>query len=352
MSEVRRGSGDAMRLPMDTRIVADVDTGIDDACALSWLVGTAYVDLVACSVVSGNTTAESAARNTAAVLDACGATHVPVVVGRAEPLRVPLVTTPETHGPTGLGYAKVPEMPDRISDEDFLAVWARALDDPTPFYYGGQRPPVVLLLTGPLTNLAVALEHDPDLVDRFDRIVIMGGAFGHPGNTTELAEWNTWCDPDAAQRVFAHFAGKPVERLPVVCGLNVTETIEMHPAHLRGYCSSAGVPEPRLRPGEVEEYTAGLPVFELLVNALQFYFQFHLDHEGAYTVHLHDLLAASIAGGAVSFEATPSAIRVGVDGDDRGATLQVEGPASALIVDRVDPGEVFVSWGRALRNLG
>lgn len=328
------------------RVVADVDTGIDDACALSWLVGSRRVELAACSTVSGNTTAALAARNTVAVLDAAGAGHVPVVVGRPVPLAVPLATTPETHGPTGLGYADVPERPGRIDDRDFLDVWRAAVDAPGP----GPEAVTVLLLTGPLTNLAVALERDPALVERFDRIVIMGGAFDHPGNTTARAEWNTWCDPDAAAAVFAHFAGRPVGDLPIVCGLNVTETIEMHPAHLRGYCRSAGVHEPRLRPGQVEDYHSRIAVFDLLVNALQFYFQFHLEQVGSYVVHLHDLLAACVAGGAVPVTAEPRAVRVGVGTGDRGATDLVAGPPNARVVTHVDPGEVFVSWGRALRS--
>ena len=332
------------------RVVADVDTGIDDACALSWLAGTGGVELMACTTVSGNTTAELAARNTAAVLDACGVNDVPVVVGNTVPREVPLVTTPETHGPTGLGHAHVPERPDRIADADFLEVWRDALDAPPEGYAGAIVPPTTLLLTGPLTNLADALDRDPDLVERFDQIVIMGGSFDHPGNTTDRAEWNTWCDPHAAARVYEHFTGRPEADLPIVCGLDITETVEMHPAHLRGYCSSAGVPEPRLRPGEVEEYECRLPVLTLLVNALQFYFQFHLDHDGQYIVHVHDLLAAVLIGGRVTFETESVGVHVGIEGDARGATEITPAPAAARRVTHVDSGAVFVDWGRALRS--
>ncbi len=332
------------------RVVADVDTGIDDACALSWLAGTGGVELMACTTVSGNTTAELAARNTAAVLDACGVNDVPVVVGNTVPREVPLVTTPETHGPTGLGHAHVPERPDRIADADFLEVWRDALDAPPEGYAGAIVPPTTLLLTGPLTNLADALDRDPDLVERFDQIVIMGGSFDHPGNTTDRAEWNTWCDPHAAARVYEYFTGRPEADLPIVCGLDITETVEMHPAHLRGYCSSAGVPEPRLRPGEVEEYECRLPVLTLLVNALQFYFQFHLDHDGQYIVHVHDLLAAVLIGGRVTFETESVGVHVGIEGDARGATEITPAPAAARRVTHVDSGAVFVDWGRALRS--
>lgn len=302
-----------------TRIVADVDTGIDDACALTFLACSPQVDLVACSTVSGNTTAELAAHNTAAVLQACGneglrrggpdaalaRTAIPVVIGRPVPLQVPLATTPETHGPTGLGHAEVAPAPYPPEVRDFLEIWRDAV----------AAGPATLLLTGPLTNLAVAIEQAPDVVDRFDQIVIMGGAHGHPGNTTERAEWNTWCDPDAAARVHSHFAGS--DRLPVVCGLDITETIILSPERLSALALALGSPAPRLVPGEHRQYTAGPPVLDLLVNALSFYFQFHLDEGSGYLAHVHDLLAAVIAAGVVDVDTEAYAVQVGLGEAER-----------------------------------
>lgn len=344
---------------MRHRIVADIDTGIDDACALTWLVGSEAVELVACTTVAGNTTAELAARNTAAVLEICGAsTAIPVVVGTTAPLEVPLATTPVTHGPTGLGHAELPDAAHRVVERPFLEVWREVLD----------AGPATLLATGPLTNLAIALREAPGLLDRFERIVIMGGTLDRPGNTTDRAEWNMWCDPQAAAAVFAHHAGRPVERLPILCPLDLTETLELHPAHIRGLAAALGLPEPRLRAGVREHYECALPVWTMLVNALDFYLGFHLEHEGRHLVYLHDLVAAIVSGRAVEYDAAGVAVDVaqgdparyaaaaGEDPcldpvDDRGALNRVQGPPCVRVVTHIDRGAVFEAWGRALRRL-
>ena len=94
------------------RLVADVDTGIDDALALLWLAALhrrGVFDLHV-TTVAGNTTAAAAARNSVEVLRVAGTPDVPVTVGASRPRVLPLTTTPETHGPEGLGY-RVPTVP-------------------------------------------------------------------------------------------------------------------------------------------------------------------------------------------------------------------------------------------------
>lgn len=78
---------------------------------------------------------------------------------------------------------------------------------------------VTILAIGPLTNIALAVKQNPEIVPLIKKIIYMGGAVDVPGNTTKAAEFNWWFDPDAAQFVV---------RLPipqVVVPLDVTDTV-------------------------------------------------------------------------------------------------------------------------------
>ena len=93
-------------MPERVPLILDVDTGIDDSLALLYAAASPEADLLAVTCVSGNTDARSVARNTRAVLELAGRADVEVALGREVPLVRPLETTPETHGPQGLGYAQ------------------------------------------------------------------------------------------------------------------------------------------------------------------------------------------------------------------------------------------------------
>ncbi|HXG26180.1 MAG TPA: nucleoside hydrolase, partial [Candidatus Binatia bacterium] len=93
---------------MTVPLVLDVDTGIDDALALLLACASPEADLVAVTTVAGNVDVEQVTRNTLAVLDLAGRGDVPVHRGAERPLRKPLETTPETHGPGGVGEATLP----------------------------------------------------------------------------------------------------------------------------------------------------------------------------------------------------------------------------------------------------
>ena len=91
-----------------TALILDVDTGIDDSLALLYAAASPGVELVAATCVSGNVDARQVAVNTQAILELAGRPDVEVALGREIPLVKPLETTPETHGPLGLGYAELP----------------------------------------------------------------------------------------------------------------------------------------------------------------------------------------------------------------------------------------------------
>lgn len=315
------------------RLIADVDTGIDDALALVWLAAQTDVDLVAVTTCAGNTDADQAAVNTLGVLQICGRDEVEVAVGARAPLRVPLVTVPETHGPTGLGYARLPEPNRSVSPRPAVEVWLEEV----------RRHPgeTTLLLTGPVTNLAVALEAEPDLPDLLDRVVIMGGGFEHPGNTTPSAEFNAWADPHALARVLAAWQGRPVERLPILCSLQVTERILITPQQLTGITAGR----------------AGAAVAELLTDALRFYFEFHDEYGYGYLAMIHDLLAAQVAAGALAVPMTPQWVGVETESElMRGTTVRDSRrlwghPANARIVEDADPGRVLDLLAEAIDRL-
>lgn len=199
----------------------DVDTGVDDAIALMLAVARPDVELVAVTCCAGNVEAPQAAANTLAVLGLCGVEDVEVAVGSEAPLVEPLRTA-TSHGPSGLGYAQPPPARSSISPRygpDVIVEEAR------------RRPGELLLVaTGPLTNVALALRREPELPQLVRRLVVMGGSFNHPGNTTPVAEFNVWVDPEAASAVFRAFSA--ARERPLVAGLNVTKTTELRPEHI------------------------------------------------------------------------------------------------------------------------
>lgn len=194
-------------------VILDVDTGLDDALALILAVRSPRVDLLAVTTVAGNVNVFKATANTLAVLHHLGADATPVHRGASRPLVEPIFDASDIHGVTGLGNALLPASSKEIGADRGPAAIIRLAK---------QRPgEITLVCTGPLTNLAIALNVEPDLGSLLKQVVVMGGAYRVPGNTKPWGEFNILLDPDAAQQVFE--AGLP--NLTLI-GLDVThETI-------------------------------------------------------------------------------------------------------------------------------
>ncbi len=173
---------------MPTPIIVDCDPGHDDAIALLLALASPEVEVVGVTTVHGNTTLEKTTANALRVLELAGRADVPVAAGASAPLvREPSVAE-HVHGETGLdGPALPPPSAEPVGRHavDFLAEHL--------------APEVVLVPTGPLTNVALLLERHPGV--RPAAVVLMGGAIGL-GNVTPAAEFNIWADPEAARRVF------------------------------------------------------------------------------------------------------------------------------------------------------
>lgn len=177
-------------------ILLDVDTGIDDAAAISLAVHSPDAELLSVSTVAGNTTIENATQNTLNVLDLLGAAYVPVYRGASRPLVRELFTAAHAHGSNGVGGADLTQSERSAGDlKGPASIVAHALARPQE---------LTLICLGPLTNLAIALNVQPDLPKLLKRLVIMGGAFWTLGNIKphRHAEFNIYVDPEAAQQVF------------------------------------------------------------------------------------------------------------------------------------------------------
>ncbi|MGZ8716608.1 MAG: nucleoside hydrolase [Gaiellaceae bacterium] len=204
---------------MSTPIVIDCDPGHDDAIAILLALASPEVELRGVTTVAGNQTLEKTTRNALKVLELAGRADVPVAAGADAPLRRPLRVAADVHGESGLDGPSLPEPTTRVVEAhaaDFLAELI--------------EPGVVLVPTGPLTNVARMLERHPDVRDRLERIVWMGGAIAE-GNVTPAAEFNAYVDPEAAAAVFG--SGIPVTMI----GLDVTHKALFTRAHadrLRG----------------------------------------------------------------------------------------------------------------------
>jgi purine nucleosidase len=187
------------------RILIDTDPGIDDSLAILLALASPELTLEGLSIVHGNCSLEQAVRNGLSVLELAGASHIPLAGGCELPLVQPSLLAPETHGNTGLGYAKLPEprtQPIVQHGCDFLI--EKVMANPSEF---------TLVAVGPLTNVALAIRKEPKFASSLKELVIMGGAIRHEGNTTALAEFNTYVDPHAAHIVF--HAGIPTRLVPL-----------------------------------------------------------------------------------------------------------------------------------------
>jgi inosine-uridine nucleoside N-ribohydrolase len=181
---------------MALKLILDCDTGTDDAVAIMAAAGHSALELVAVTTVNGNVPLSNVTENTLRVLDAIGAS-VPVHIGAARPLVRPDFPIPRhILNSKGGVHPDYLDLPSSVS----TPAEASAVRFLVDYYLGSDGPQTVLVATGPLTNVALALAAEPRLAERIPRLVLMGGARGW-GNVTPAAEFNIWVDPEAAEAV-------------------------------------------------------------------------------------------------------------------------------------------------------
>ena len=204
---------------MTVPIVIDCDPGHDDAIAILLALASPEVELRGITTVAGNQTLDKTTRNALKVLELAGRADIPVAAGADAPLVRTLRTAANVHGESGLDGPDLPEPVTSPVDGHAADVLAELIE-----------PGVVLVPTGPLTNIALLLERHPDVRERLEHIVWMGGAIAE-GNVTPAAEFNAFVDPEAARIVFQ--SGIPVTMI----GLDVTHKALFDAGHaerLRG----------------------------------------------------------------------------------------------------------------------
>ena len=178
-------------MPMANRLILDTDGGVDDAQALLLLIAAGRAP-DAITTVYGNVSLEAATDNVLAILAAAGA-HIEVHAGAAQPLVETRIDARHVHGEDGLGGAPRPAETRDLAGADAVQFLTATL---TAAAAADDR--VDLLMVGPLTNLALALRRTPGIVGGIGQLTVMGGTLYGRGNVTPAAEFNIFCDPEAA----------------------------------------------------------------------------------------------------------------------------------------------------------
>lgn len=177
------------------KIIIDCDPGHDDAIALLLALHADNIQVLGVTTVAGNSEIENTTRNARRILDYAGATDIDVYQGCGKPMLYDLwkMTGAIIHGEDGLGGPLIPEAITPVKKEHAVNFIIRTLRE--------SDEEIILVPTGPLTNIAQVLIQAPDIKEKIDRIVIMGGAIYDPGNVTSAAEYNIFVDPEAAKVV-------------------------------------------------------------------------------------------------------------------------------------------------------
>lgn len=279
---------------MTKKIILDTDPGIDDAMAILFAEAHPDIELMGITTVYGNATIDNATQNALYLKQKFGMNAL-VAKGADKPLvKAPVGATVVVHGEAGFGDVKAPSSLD-----------VSAIDTPAYQYIidsvRAEPGEITLVAVGPLTNLALALEADPEIVNLVKEVVVMGGAFGendHRGNVTPYAEANIHDDPHAADKVFT--ASWPV----VIIGLDVTE---------ESFFTGQYLDQLREDAGEVGQF---------IWDVSRYYLKFYSEKVGMDGCHVHDPSAIAYVIEPELFTLRSGAVRVVTDGPAEGMTIQ------------------------------
>jgi inosine-uridine nucleoside N-ribohydrolase len=200
---------------MSIPVILDVDTGVDDSIAILLALRLPQLNVKAITTVSGNVHVDEVTESTKTVLGLTDYTGIRLGRGASVSLRRTRFHAPEVHGSDGLGNIrkKYERNKAKIRTERAVPLIRETIKK--------SDKPVTIIATGPLTNIARAIQKDKRIMRRVKHIISMGGSFGHRGNTGPLAEFNYFVDPDAVDVVAR--SGIPFTVIP----LNVTETVPL-----------------------------------------------------------------------------------------------------------------------------
>ncbi len=197
-----------------TKIILDCDPGHDDAVAIMLAGKSPKIDLLGITVVAGNQTLDNTQRNALNVVQCLGL-DVPVYAGCGQPMIREKMTAGDIHGKTGLDGPVFEPLTRKLEPEHGVNFIIRTLME--------SSDPITVVTTGPMTNLGMAIRMEPRIVEKIQRIVLMGGAYTN-GNVTPAAEFNIIADADAAYVCFT--SGRPI----TMVGLDVTRKALCYPS--------------------------------------------------------------------------------------------------------------------------
>lgn len=242
---------------MPRPIIIDTDPGQDDAVAILLALASPELDVLGITTVAGNVPQPLVTTNALKLCELVGRTDVSVFIGAHHPLVRELFTAEYVHGPTGIDGTNLPDPVTTARPKDAVDF---IID--TCLVAGAEG--VTLCPVGPLTNIASAIARKPMIIPKIREIALMGGGFFEGGNTTPVAEFNIYVDPDAAAIVFN--SGVPITMFP----LDVTHKALVLPEDLA-----------RLR-------AIDTPVGEAVTGMLGYYERHDVEKYGIAGAPLHD----------------------------------------------------------------
>ena len=290
-------------------------------------LGSPELEVLGLTVVAGNVPLPLTERNARIVCEMCGRTEIKVFAGADRPIRRPLITAEHVHGKTGL------DGPD-LFEPSFPLQDTHAVDFIVDSVMKEAPGTITLCPIGPLTNIALAIQKEPSIVDRLKQIVLMGGGYFEQGNITPSAEFNIYVDPDAAARVFN--CGAPITMMP----LDVTHKVMTTKARVDAIRA------------------IGNRAAQALADMLEFSERFDEEKYGTDGGPLHDPTTIAWLLQPGLFNGRLCNVEIETQSDlTRGATVVdwwsvTERPKNALVIREVDADGFFELIQQRLQNLG
>lgn len=259
------------------KVIIDCDPGIDDSLAIMLALKSSEIEVVAITLVCGNCPLDMGFENAKKILHKMGRLDIPIYKGADKPLKREYVNALDTHGADGLGESFLPEIKGFQQDITALEFMEEALS----------KDKISVIALGPMTNIAALIQRRQEAFLNIEELVSMGGTYKSHGNCSPVAEYNYWCDPDAAALVYetAHRYGKTIHMV----GLDVTRKIVLTPTLLEYIC-------------RLDEEMG-----DFIRKISKFYFDFHWQWEHILGCVINDPLAVayfidkSICGGFDSY---------------------------------------------------
>lgn len=269
------------------RFIIDTDPGIDDAFAIG-LMMQSDIEILGITTVSGNNGIDSVTTNALRLVNFFNRPGIKVYEGAGKPILRESGTSDGCHGPDGMGGTYLPVGAAKVEEKHAVDYLIETI--------GSSEGEIEILALGPLTNLALAIQKEPEAMEKVKMIYSMGGGVNH-GNITPFAEFNYWVDPEATQLVFD--SGIPIRMV----GLNVTEQCVIAPKEF----------------ALLKE--KGDRISTLYYKMQQHYSAHYKKRDGIDGAIIHDLLTASTIFDESIVEFETQDVRVETEGEKRGATL-------------------------------